>query len=75
MISIEFDFDSNNIKESLDLRIEEQSKSFLSEGGWSCPFVFSFFSLKDILFLFTAVILERKIVLLSKELCLVTGTL
>ena len=73
MISIEFNLDSNNIKESLDLRIEEQSKSFLSEGGWSCPFVFSFFSLKDILF--TAVILERKIVLLSKELCLVTGTL
>jgi len=61
MISIDLALDeANGIKEALELRMEDQSKAYTIEAAWAAPFVFSYFSLKDIIFLFTAVMLEKK---------------
>mmetsp|Transcript_20831 Transcript_20831/g.18215 ORF Transcript_20831/g.18215 Transcript_20831/m.18215 type:complete len:135 (-) Transcript_20831:391-795(-) len=45
------------------------------ESIWACPLVFSAIALKDLIFLFAAILLERKLVFMSKNIHLLTATL
>ena len=65
----------NFMESKLSLEIPDSSKAFTMEGSWACITVFGNLSLKDIIWLFTALMLEKKLVFLSKNLYLLTATL
>ena len=72
--AIELNFEAF-ITETISLKIEEKKNSYLMEALWCSSFVFSYLSLKDLLFLFAAAILECRLVIMSKMPALSTGVL
>ena len=52
-----------------------QSKAYTLEAIWGCSLVFTWIALKDLIWIFTALMLERKLVFLSKNVHLLTATL
>ena len=71
---IDFSFEAMKT-ETFSLKIEEKKNLYLMEALWCSSFVFSYLSLKDLLFLFAATILECKLVIMSKIPALSTGVL
>jgi len=56
-------------------KIDSSDKAWIWESIWACIPVFSFLSLKDLLWIFSAFILEKKLVFLSRNIHLLTATL
>lgn len=73
--SLDFKLKGNFIELNTALDIPEKSKAYLMESDWAYPTVFDYFPLKDLLWLFSAMMLERKLVFFSKNLYLLTASL
>jgi len=71
----EFKFHGNFMETKVPLEIEEAPKAASMESSWACFSIFSYISLKDLLWFYSLLMLERKLVFLSKNLYLLTGTL
>ena len=67
----------SNLEESEFVMHKVVSKdlAYTLECSWALSIVFNYLSLKDLLFIFTAVITEKKVIILSKDMALLTGTL
>lgn len=61
--------------EKVTAQICDRSQAFTMEAAWAAPLVFSYFPMKDLIHLLSAVMLEKKIVLMSQNLALLTSTL
>jgi len=59
----------------VSLKIQDKQSAYSMESDWAYLTVFNYITLKDLLWLFTALMLERKLVFLSKNLYLLTATL
>ena len=73
--SFEFKLHGNFMETKVPLAIEESRKAASMESSWACLTIFSYISLKDLLWFYALLMLERKLVFLSKDLYLLTGTL
>lgn len=73
--SLEFKLKGNFIELNASIEVPEKSKAYLMESDWAYPTVFYYFPLKDLLWLFSAMMLERKLVFFSKNLYLLTSSL
>jgi len=71
----EFKLHGNFMETKVPLEIEEAPKASSMESSWACFSIFSYISLKDLLWFYSLLMLERKLVFLSKNLYLLTGTL
>lgn len=63
------------VEHSVVFQIEEKARAYAFESIWGAHVVFSYISVKDLIYFFSAVMLERKIVILSKNIHLLTATL
>jgi len=59
----------------ISLEIQDREAAYSMESDWAYCTVFSYLTLKDLLWLFAALMLEKKLVFLSKNLYLLTSTL
>lgn len=53
----------------------EQAKAYSLEAIWGAATVFSRISMKDLIWFFVALLLERKLIFLSRDIYLLTATL
>lgn len=61
--------------EAKDIMIPTNEFAFTMEAVWACPLVFSYLPLADFMYLFSIVLSERKLVIMSTNLNLLTSTL
>jgi hypothetical protein len=57
------------------LQVEGQTQAYTLESMWACHLVFNIIPMKDLIYFFAAILLERKLVFMSKNIHLLTATL
>jgi len=72
---LNIELQGNLMELPVQYQIEESSKGWILESIWACIPVFNYISLKDLLWIFSAFILEKKLVFLSKNIHLLTATM
>jgi len=73
--SLNFKLVGNFAETSLTFSLQESRLAFTLEASWACTMVFRYISYKDLVWFFTAILLERKLVFLSTNIHLLTATL
>ena len=61
--------------ERVSFQIPSQENAFFLEAKWGASLAFSNVPFEDFLFIFTALLLENKIIFLSKNVTLLTATM
>lgn len=61
--------------EAVTAIVASKNDAFTMEGVWACPLVFSFIPRADLLHLVSAVLLEKKVVIVCQNLALVSSIL
>ena len=61
--------------EKVSYQLQSAEEAEFMEGEWAGPIVFSYFPLNDLLHLLSLVLLEKRIILFSKNLALLTSTM
>jgi hypothetical protein len=62
-------------EETVTYQLPVQTDAFLVEAMWGAPLAFSNLALDDLIFLYTAIMLENSVLLVSKNLALLTSTM
>jgi len=72
---LSFTLQCNHAEYKLSVMLEDLSKPNTLEAIWGSNLVFSYIGLKDLIYLFSALMLEKKLVFLSKNIHQLTATM